>query len=133
MQVVFHAQMASERNEFAFGDVVYAINKKMIRRHPHVFGDARDLPPDAVKKQWDEIKLEEKAERRAARLARGLPDDDQVSLLDGVAVNLPALTRAEKLQSKASKIGFDWNDFRLVLGKAREEISEIEDAISKMV
>lgn len=131
LQVVFHAQMASERDEFAFGDVVEAINKKMIRRHPHVFGHARDLPPDAVKRQWDDIKAEEKAERRAARLARGVPEDDKTSLLDGVPLALPALARAEKLQAKASKIGFDWNDFRLVLEKAKEEISEIEEAIAE--
>lgn len=130
LQVVFHARMAEEQGEFAFGDVVHAIMHKMVRRHPHVFGNARDLPPDAVKRQWDEIKAEEKAERRAARLERGLIDEDKTSILDGIPLALPALTRAEKLQSKASKIGFDWNDFRLVLEKAKEEISEIEEAIS---
>jgi ATP diphosphatase len=133
LQVVFHSRLAEEQGEFSFGDVVHAITRKMIRRHPHVFGNVRDLPPDAVKRQWDDIKAEEKAERRAARLARGLPENDKTSLLDGVPLNLPALSRAEKLQAKASKVGFDWNDPRLVLSKIREETDEIEDALNRNI
>lgn len=131
LQVIFHAQMADEEHFFDFGDVVQAITSKLIRRHPHVFGDRKDLSPDEVKALWDEIKAEEKAERRAARAAAGLPEDrSQKGLLDGIAAALPALTRAEKLQSKASKVGFDWNDPRAVLEKIVEESEEVAEAIA---
>ena len=88
----------------------------MIRRHPHVFGDARDLTPDQVKALWGEIKAAEKA-------AKPAPPQ---GALAGVPVNMPALTRAFKLQEKAGKVGFDWNDARAVLAKIREEIDEVE-------
>ena len=123
LQVVFHARMAHELGAFDFADVVEAITTKLIRRHPHVFGDARDLTPNAVKDLWDRIKAEEKAERRA----RGGEESD--GTLAGVPATLPALTRALKLQQKASKVGFDWNDPRAVLAKIREEIDEIAAAL----
>jgi nucleoside triphosphate diphosphatase len=123
LQVVFHARMAEEKNLFGFGDVVEAITTKLIRRHPHVFGDARDLTADAVKGLWDQIKADEKTERQA----RGRPEPSGV--LAGVPVTLPALTRALKLQQKAGKVGFDWNDPKAVLAKIREEADEIEAAI----
>jgi nucleoside triphosphate diphosphatase len=130
LQVVFHAQMAQERGLFAFPDVVGAITSKLVRRHPHVFGEARDLAPDAVTKLWGEIKAAEKAARREAREAAGLPPEpDQKGLLSGVPVALPGLTRAVKLQQKASTVGFDWNDARLALAKIREEADEIEAAL----
>jgi nucleoside triphosphate diphosphatase len=130
LQVVFHARMAEEQNAFAFGDVVEAITRKMIRRHPHVFAD-RDgtLAPSHVKEVWDRIKAEEKAERAARR-----PPEDVVipkSLLSGVKAGQPALTRAMELQRKASTVGFDWNDPRAVLKKIREEADEIEDALDR--
>ena len=131
LQVVFHARLAEEEGSFDFGGVVEAITNKMIRRHPHVFGNARDLKPDQVKMLWGEIKAEEKAEKLAARRLAGLPDDSSdSSVLRDVPNALPALTRAEKLQSKASKVGFDWNDAHLVLDKLREETQEIEEAIA---
>ena len=130
LQVVFHARMAQEQTLFEFGDVVEAITSKLIRRHPHVFGDARDLSPDAVLKLWGEIKAGEKAERRLTREAAGLaPERDQKGLLSGIPAALPGLTRALKLQQKASIVGFDWNDARLVLAKIREETDEIEAAL----
>src|SRR5262249_40667488 len=89
-------------------------------RHPHVFGDARGLSPEGVKQLWDRIKTEEKAEKASAEPAGALA---------GVPVGLPALTRALKLQQKAGKVGFDWNDPMAVLAKIREEADEIEDAI----
>ena len=119
LQVVFHARMAEEQGAFDFGAVVEAITAKLIRRHPHVFGDARGLDVDAVNVQWDKIKADEKARRAAA------PE----GALAGVPVTLPALTRALKLQQKASKVGFDWNDPRAVLAKIREEADEIEAAL----
>jgi ATP diphosphatase len=132
LQVVFHAQMGREAGTFDFGDVVQAITSKLIRRHPHVFGSARDLAPEDVKKLWGEIKAAEKTERRAARAAAGLPEDPETKgVLAGVPTALPGLTRAVKLQSKASSVGFDWNDARLVLDKIREEAAEVEAAIDE--
>lgn len=132
LQVVFHAQMGAEQRLFDFGDVVEAITSKLIRRHPHVFGDARDLSPDAVMKLWGEIKAAEKAEKRTARAAAGLPEEPEAKgVLAGVPLALPGLTRAEKLQAKASSVGFDWNDARLVLAKIREEADEIEAALDE--
>jgi ATP diphosphatase len=129
LQVVFHARMAEEAGRFDFGDVVEAITRKLIRRHPHVFGDARDLSSDEVKALWDLIKAEEKRERAEARRAAGLPADEASGALAGVPLALPALTRALKLQEKAGKVGFDWNDPRAVLAKLREEIDEVEAEI----
>jgi len=120
LQVVFHARMAQEQGAFAFGDVVEAITAKLIRRHPHVFGDEGSQTPQAVEGIWERIKAEERA-------ARGKPQ--QAGALAGVPVALPALTRALKLQDKASKVGFDWNDPRAVLHKIREEADEIEAAL----
>ncbi len=130
LQVVFHARLAEEEGAFAFPDVVEAITTKLVRRHPHVFGDARDLSPEAVKGLWAEIKAEEKAERAAARAAAGLsPEEGGKGALSGVALPLPALTRALKLQEKASRVGFDWNDARQVLAKIREETEEVSQAL----
>jgi nucleoside triphosphate diphosphatase len=117
LQVVFHARMAQEQGVFAFGDVVEALTAKLIRRHPHVFADADGKTADAVKGLWERIKAEEKAER-GEKGADGA--------LAGVPVGLPALTRALKLQDKAGRVGFDWNDPRAVLAKIREEADEIE-------
>ena len=107
LQVVFHARMAEEARAFAFGDVVEAITAKLIRRHPHVFGAARDLSPDEVKALWDKIKSAEKAERARSHPASG---GEPSGLLAGVAPSLPALARAEKLTRKAATVGFDWPD-----------------------
>ncbi len=121
LQVVFHARMAQEQGAFDFGDVVQTITEKLIRRHPHVFGDAHGLTPKAVEGLWERIKAEEKAGKATARST-----DEPASALDGVPVTLPALTRALKLQVKAGKVGFDWNDPLAVLAKIREEAGEIE-------
>lgn len=132
LQVVFHARMAEEQGAFAFPDVVEAITSKLIRRHPHVFGSARDLSPEEVKRLWGDIKAVEKAERRAARLQAGLPEEeDPHGLLHGITPALPGLTRAVKLQAKASTVGFDWNDARLVVAKLREELDEVEEALDR--
>jgi ATP diphosphatase len=129
LQVVFHARMAEEQNAFAFGDVVEAITRKMIRRHPHVFADkdGRITAAD-VKGAWERIKAEEKAERAAQR-----PPGEAAhkSLLSSVKTGQPALTRAMELQRKASQVGFDWNDPRAVLHKIREEADEIEAALDR--
>jgi len=129
LQVVFHARIAEERGAFAFGDVVEAVTRKMIRRHPHVFTDSEGrLAPSHVEGVWDRIKAEEKAERAARR---GEPVAPQSSVLAGVKAGQPALSRAMELQRKASKVGFDWNDPREVLKKIREEADEIEVALDR--
>jgi len=129
LQVVFHAQMASEQKAFDFGDVVMAITRKMIRRHPHVFADKNgNLTPAHVKGVWDRIKAEEKAERAARRGAEVEPPS---SLLGSVKASQPALAHALALQAKASTVGFDWNDPRAVLAKIREEADEIEAALER--
>ncbi len=126
LQVVFHARMAEEQGAFDFGGVVEAITDKMVRRHPHVFGDARGLSAGAVEDLWHDIKAQEKAAKTAKAAKRG---NGAEGALAGVPVTLPALTRALKLQQKASKVGFDWNDAAAVLAKIREEADEIEAAL----
>ena len=123
LQVVFHARMAEEQDAFDFGDVVQTITAKLIRRHPHVFGDKHSQTPQAVEGLWERIKAQEKEEKAARKGA-----SDQGALA-GVPLALPALSRALKLQQKAGTVGFDWNDARAVLRKIREEADEIEAAL----
>lgn len=119
LQVVFHARMAEEKSAFDFGDVVQAITTKLIRRHPHVFGEARNLKPDEVKSLWQKIKNEERAEKGNG--------EGTVSALDGIALALPALSRAEKLQQKAAAVGFDWPSVDQVKDKIAEELVEVAE------
>ncbi|MGB7126946.1 MAG: nucleoside triphosphate pyrophosphohydrolase [Methylovirgula sp.] len=118
LQVVFHARLAEEHGAFDFGDVVQGLTDKLIRRHPHVFGQMRGLSAQEVKALWAKIKAEERAGREARQ-----------GLLCEVPVALPGLTRAVKLQNTAGSVGFDWDDVRLVLAKIREETDEIEVAL----
>ena len=127
LQVAFHARMAEEAGAFDFGDVVHAITAKLVRRHPHVFGDTGALPVAAVNELWDRIKGEEKDARAARRQRTG---GERAETLAGVPTGLPALPRALKLQEQAGKVGFDWNDARAVLAKIREEADEIESALA---
>jgi MazG family protein len=120
LQVVYHARMAQEQDAFAFDDVVDAITRKMIRRHPHVFGTAAERAAGASPGFWDRIKAQEKGDEASTG-----------SLLDEVPTALPALTRAIKLQNKAAKVGFDWPTLSPVLAKLKEELAELEDAIAK--
>lgn len=129
LQVVFHARMAQEAGHFDFGGVVEAITTKLIRRHPHVFANARDLSPDEVKTLWGQIKAQEKQDRADARRKAGAPEP-AAGVLAGAPLALPALTRAVKLQEKAGEVGFDWNDPHAVLAKLREETAEIEEALA---
>ena len=122
LQVVFHARMAQEQGAFDFADVVETITTKLIRRHPHVFADADGKTAKAVEGLWERIKAEEKAERGEAANS---------GALTGVPIGLPALTRALKLQTKAGRVGFDWNDPRAVLAKIREEADEIEAELDR--
>jgi ATP diphosphatase len=126
LQVVFHARMAQEQGAFEFGDVVQTLTEKLLRRHPHVFGDARELTAEAVEGLWERIKTQERAQKERAQKSNGQSSEKPAGALAGVPVALPALTRALKLQAKAGKVGFDWNDPRAVLAKIREEADEIE-------
>lgn len=121
-QVVFYAQMAKERGMFDFQDVVEGIVEKMIRRHPHVFGDANYASEAELREAWEQHK---KVEREIKS------DNKEGSALDGVARALPALVRSDKLQKKAARVGFDWPDVSGALVKCREEIVEIEDALAQ--
>jgi MazG family protein len=123
-QVVFHARMAEERSLFAFEDVAAAIADKMERRHPHVFGGVQVDSIAAQDEAWEEHKA---AERRDRAQANGTAE----SVLDGVALALPALLRADKIQKRAARIGFDWRDAQPVFGKLKEEIAELETELQK--
>lgn len=114
LQVVMHAQMASEEQRFTLDDVAELTADKLVNRHPHVFGENRLPNSDAVLKQWDAIKRGEKHQRKSA--------------LDGVPKNLPALAKAQKVQTKAARVGFDWQEPNEVLAKIHEEIQEIDSA-----
>lgn len=126
LQIVFHAQMAEEKNIFSFEDVVNAICRKMIRRHPHVFGDEDARTAGAVKGMWERIKSEEADAKRAQT-----GNSDLLRVLDDVPPALPALVRAVKLQKKAARTGFDWPTIAPVFEKIREEIDELEDAVKE--
>ena len=120
-QVIFHSQMAAEAGQFGLNDVIEGVCAKMERRHPHIFGTAdRAVDADAQKADWETLKA---AERAAAGRATG-----PVSALDGVAIALPALLRAEKLQSRAARVGFDWPEIASVRAKVTEELAEFEAA-----
>jgi MazG family protein len=119
LQILLHAEMASERGEFDVGEVIEAVRSKMVRRHPHVFGNLTVTGADEVLENWSAIKA---AERRAAR--------KDASALAGVPAALPALLRAERLGEKASRVGFDWADPRAVLTKVREELDELDEALA---
>jgi nucleoside triphosphate diphosphatase len=123
-QVVFHARMAEEQSLFAFEDVAVAIADKMERRHPHVFGNVQIDSVAAQDKAWEEHKA---AERRDRAQASGAAE----SVLDGVALALPALLRADKIQKRAARIGFDWPHARPVFDKLKEEIAELETELQK--
>jgi nucleoside triphosphate diphosphatase len=120
LQVVYHAQLACEEKSFTFDDVVEAICRKMIRRHPHVFGDEQARSAKLAKGFWDEMKAREKTTA-----------DRSQSILDGVPVALPAMTRAVKLQAKAAKVGFDWPSIDFVYDKMNEEIAELREETAK--
>ena len=119
-QIVFYAQLASERGEFTIDDVTEHIHAKMVRRHPHVFGDVRVRDNEELLRNWEALKAEEK---RAAGEAGG------ASLLDGVSGKAPALMEAHRLATKAARVGFDWRDVDEIFGKLAEEVAELREAI----
>lgn len=135
-QVVFYAQLASESRIFNFDDVARTVGNKLLRRHPHVFpggelenfGNKQALSAQEVEVNWEAIKEQERAEKKAKRNSESTPE--HLSLLDDVPRALPALERARKLQKRAASVGFDWDDLAPVLAKLKEEIAELEVALS---
>lgn len=123
LQSVYHARMAEEAGHFKFEDVVAAICAKMIRRHPHVFGDEVIATVGAQNSRWEEHKAAERADKKAA-------SGNATSVLDDIPATLPAMKHAEKLQKRAARVGFDWPDAAQVLDKIDEEIGEIKEAMA---
>ncbi len=117
LQVVFHSELAEEAGRYSFDDVARGVSDKLVRRHPHVYGDSSVSDTDAVLNQWDAIKRQEKG-------------DEEKPYLHDVGKGLPAMLRAAKLQKKAAKVGFDWPDDIGVVEKIREELSEVEDELA---
>lgn len=122
LQVVFHARMAEEQGFFTFEEVARSISDKLVRRHPHVFGEDEADDPEAVRRSWEAIKAEERA-------AKGEPE--QQSVLDGITAGLPGLIRARKLQSRAARLGFDWDEASGPLAKVREEVGELAEEMER--
>ena len=118
LQVMFQCVMAEQEGRFSFDDVANAISDKLVRRHPHVFGDVDAKDPATVLRNWEQIKQQE--HRKEARH----------SALDGVPSTLPALLKAQRSQEKAARVGFDWKDAKGPLAKIREEIAELEEAVA---
>ena len=129
LQVVYHARFAEERGEFDLGDVIEGITRKMIRRHPHVFGERGRSDAEAAKATWNEIKAQEKEERAAARRAAGLSPQGSGSRLAAVSRSLPPLAEASAVQREMAKVGFDWPEPAPILDKVAEEADELRDAI----
>ena len=121
LQTVYHAQIGAEAGHFTFGSVVTAISNKMVARHPHVFGgESRDKSPDEQTADWEKVKAAERAAK------------DEGGVLDGVAVGLPALLRAVKLQKRAARVGFDWPSTDQVIAKIVEESRELVEARDRL-
>lgn len=119
LQVVFHAKLAQQEGAFTFGDVVDAVTQKMIRRHPHIFGDTVAKDAETVLSNWEEIKKKEKGQT-----------DEPQSVMGKLPPTLPALMKAEKVQQKAHRVGFDWSDIEGPKDKIREELAEIDAALA---
>lgn len=134
LQVVYHSQLAAEDQAFTFGDVVHGITTKMIRRHPHVFGDEAARSAGMAKGFWERIKAEEKAEKAGERArlsgSGATASTRRAGLLADVPVGLPGMTRAIKLQEKAARVGFDWPGLGPVVDKLEEEVAELKEAIA---
>ena len=117
LHIVFYAKIAEEKGEFTLNDVLTDLNEKLIRRHPHVYGDISTEDEEEIKKNWQKIKLSEKPQNK--------------SILGGVPKNLPPLLKSYRVQSKASEVGFDWKNSEEVFGKIKEELQELEEATEK--
>tara|TARA_Y100001968_G_scaffold331519_1_gene386453 strand:- start:652 stop:1446 length:795 start_codon:yes stop_codon:yes gene_type:complete len=123
LQIVFHSKIAEELQLFCFEEVVENICKKMVKRHPHVFGDAMIETANEQLASWEDIKAKEREIKSANQ-------SESLSALDGVSVAYPALLRAEKLQKRAARVGFDWKETGPVLNKLYEEVSELKEVLN---
>lgn len=123
LQVVYHAQIAEESQLFNFNDVVSQLNRKLIDRHPHVFGDQNIETAEQQSEHWESVKVKE-------RRTEKVNSQQLSSILDGIGINLPALYRAQKLQARAARVGFDWNDKEAVFAKIDEELTEFHEALN---
>ena len=115
LHVIFHSRMASETDDFEIEDVIYSIQEKLIRRHPHVFSDSNAMDEQEVAKNWETIKMKEGKE----------------SVLDGLPAHLPALIKAQRMQEKAANVGFDWPEWRQVWEKLEEEFDELKEVLEE--
>lgn len=122
-QVVYHSQLADEKNLFNFKDVIEKINKKLIRRHPHVFGESKITDAKAQSIVWEAIKRQERLDKHAN-------SGESEGVLDGINQAMPGLSRAQKLQNRAATVGFDWDNTQAVLDKIKEEFREVEEEIN---
>ena len=129
LQVVFHSRISEEKGGFNFGHVVEAVTTKMIRRHPHVFGDEEARSTGMAKGSWNRIKQIEKDERLTRRTALGLETTEKKGFLEDVPTYLPALVSALKYQQKAARVGFDWAEATPILDKVAEETQELREAM----
>ena len=132
LQIIFHSQLASQAGRFNVGDVIERVHTKMVRRHPHVFGNEKADSAAQVLKNWEQLKAEERRQERAARglHAADSPEEKSASLLSGIPRTLPAVIEAYQLTRRASRVGFDWPNIAGVLEKLREEIRELETEIA---
>lgn len=130
LQVVYHSEIAAEAGKFSFEDVVAGISEKMVRRHPHVFGTDSERAAGPASGFWERIKAEERAAKQSERLRLGGAADKPAGLLDDVVRTLPPLSQAVKLQKRAAQVGFDWPNLKPVMAKMREELTELDEAVS---
>src|ERR687889_2645905 len=128
LQVVLHAQLAAEEGVFDLADVQASIARKIVRRHPHVFGDAVARTAADVNRQWERIKADERAEAAAAAVERGQGSTAPGSALDGISSSMPALAASQEMQERAAALGYDWPDIDGVLEKVAEELAELSAA-----
>jgi MazG family protein len=124
LHVVFHAQLGKEAGKFDINDVIAKISDKLVRRHPHVFGNESASSPEEVIKNWEAIKAQEKAQKLTSRT------QEQRSLLEGIPSKLPAIHEAHQISSRAARVGFDWPDIEGIFDKLQEEVRELKDEIS---
>ncbi len=124
-QVVFYAQLGQEEGSFDFNSIAQTVLEKIIRRHPHVFGERVETSAASQRATWEAIKAQERERKRDATASTGIP-----SAIDDVPLGLPALTRSRKLQSRAARVGFDWPDSSAVISKVHEELKELEEAMA---
>lgn len=116
LHILFYSKIASEKKQFDIGDVLVSLAEKLIYRHPHIYGESKVENPEAVSKQWEELKMKEKGRK-------------EQSVLSGVPANLPSLIKSQRLQEKASGVGFDWDDKSQIWDKVNEEMSELSDEL----